>query len=69
MITKWAVQWLTWRLRKDDGFWISYQANIAGAFQDEYHRAMEKMKSGIEPFDIHTVSNNAAINFMKLWTK
>ena len=67
MITKWAVQWLTWRLRKDKALWVAYQSNIAMAFFDEYKKA-QKSRSPFDIFDIHAVSNNAATNFMKLWT-
>ena len=38
MITKLAVRWLTWRLRKDKGFWMSYQANIAMIIYDNIER-------------------------------
>jgi len=69
MITKLAVTWLTWQLRKDKDFWRSYQANIAMAFFDAFNQAQEKSDKGIEPLDLHTVSNEAANNFMKLWTR
>ena len=69
MITRLAIKWITWRLRKDKGLWLSYHANIAVSFIDEYKRAVKRMEEGIEPFDIYTVANNAATYFMKLWTR
>lgn len=66
MLTKLAVMWLTYQLRKDKGYWISYQANIAMAFYDEYSRSV---KFGDTQIDLHGIANRAAENFMQLWTK
>ncbi len=52
-----AVRWLTKRLRKDKGFWIAYQANIAMAFYDEYNRSA---KLGDTQIDLHGIANRAA---------
>ena len=68
MITKLAVRWLTWQLRKDKGLWISYQANIAMAFQDEFNRFMGRYGRNEAVDNIHSISNAAATNFMNLWT-
>ncbi|MDD5519166.1 MAG: hypothetical protein PHV98_07435 [Candidatus Omnitrophica bacterium] len=66
MITRWAVKWLTWQLRKDKGFYIAYQANIAMAFKDEYSRSVKPEDTQI---DLHGIANRAADNFMNLWIK
>lgn len=61
--TKEAVEKLTQELKKDEGFFISYQANIAMAFKDEYDRCEKKYKNS---HDIHTIANAAAKNFLNL---
>jgi len=50
-------------LKKDDGLYYAYQANIAVQFQDEFARNKKKYKSKA---DIHEISNNAAKNFLNL---
>jgi hypothetical protein len=64
-----AVKTVTKAIREDKDLYIAYQANIAMPFQDEYNEAKRKMEAGIEPFDIHTVANNAAKYFLDLWCK
>ncbi len=59
-----AVRKLTDAIKKDEGFYISYQANIAMAFKDEYGRCDEKYKN---KKDIHRIANVAAKNFIDLW--
>lgn len=69
MITKWAVRWLTWRLRKDKGFWISYQANIAMVI---YDNACKYLPLKTDPQGSPTLlefCNICANDFMSLWTK
>ena len=62
--TKKAVEKLTTEIKQDEGFFMSYQANIAMAFQDEYYRCEKKYKNKT---DIHQISNTAAKNFLNLW--
>jgi hypothetical protein len=69
MITKWAVQWLTWQLRKDKDFWFSYQSNIAMAFYDRFHKYFPEKTIPFGDDIIHTYCNDGANDFMKLWTK
>ncbi len=62
-----SVKILTKALREDPGLYISYQANIAMAFVDEF-----KSRNSNEEFidcDIHEVANTAAKNFLNLWIK
>jgi len=65
MITRWAVKWLTNALKNDRDFWYAYQANIAVCFQDEVRRHGIKIESDV----LHDLSNRAANNFLKIWTK
>lgn len=68
-ITKWAVKWLTWQLRKDKGFYVLYQANIAMAFYDKF-RAHFTGKFAICPDQmIVDYCNDAANDFMDWWIK
>jgi hypothetical protein len=69
MITKWAVQWLTWQLRKDPEFWIAYQANIAMTI---YDNVIKYFPLKTDPPGSPTLlewCNICANDFMKLWTK
>lgn len=50
-------------LREDEGFYYSYQANIAIQFQDEYSRCKKRYKNRS---DIHEISNQAAKKFLNL---
>jgi len=54
-----AIKILQKELKKDEGYFYGWQANIAVAFQDVYHNAKDKK-------DIHKISNDAAIRFLKL---
>lgn len=65
MLVKLAVKILTNAIRKDDNLWRAYQSNIAGCFQDEINRDGPKIPSDV----LHTVSNRAAINFLRMWTR
>jgi len=56
-----AVGILAKALREDEGFYYSYQANIAVAFQDEFARSPLKYKNRSE---VHRISNEAAKNFL-----
>lgn len=58
-----AIRELTSALKEDEGYWMSWQANIAMAFVDEYRRNPKKYKNYK---DIHGIANQAAINFLKL---
>jgi hypothetical protein len=64
MITKLAIKWLTWQLRKDPDWYQSYVANIAMCV---YDRA-----SDILPIETKSnllrICNEGAQDFMKLWT-
>ncbi len=68
MITEWAVRWLTWRLRKDPGFWIAYQSNIAMAISDNMDRYFPLTTAKGSPTQ-NEFCNICANDFMQLWTK
>lgn len=68
LITKFAVKWLTWRLRKDEGFWISYQANIAMTIQDNVQKYFPLTTAKSSP-TLNEFCNICANDFMKLWTR
>ena len=44
MLTKLAVRYLIYRLRKDEGLWIGYKANIAMTFFDNYYKFFPKTR-------------------------
>jgi len=56
-------------LREDEGYYISWQANIAMQFKDEYHRRMEKLGIQYDSDVIHEIANTAAKNFLDLLIK
>ena len=58
-----AVKVLTAALKADEGFWITYKANIAMAFYDEYRRTGNNLSHDA----VHKVANIAAENFLRLW--
>jgi len=58
ILTKWAVKHLCNQLRRDEGYYISWQANIAMAFVDSHHWAKDKE-------DIHKIANNASHYFLR----
>ena len=53
-------------LANDNGYYISWMANIAMAFKDEYSRNKKKYKN---KEDIHYIANQAAQNFLDLLIK
>ena len=65
-----AVRTLTTSLKKDEGFWYTYQSTIAMSFYDAVlnYRAKTKNRS-LSNKTIHKLSNDAANNFLKLWTE
>ena len=64
MLTKLAVKYLTWQLRKDKDFWRAYQSNIAMAMYDAFCR-----NTNLEGAELHKICNEGATDFMNLWTK
>lgn len=50
-------------IKKDKELYYAYQANIAMAFKDEYHRCKKKHKN---LKDIHEIANKAACYFLNL---
>lgn len=56
------------KIRRDKGLFISWQANIAMAFVDQYY--YHEKKNGRKKYknysDIHTIANAAAENFLRL---
>ena len=62
-----AVKVLTKALKEDEGFYYSYQANIAVQFQDKWKMAVED--NGVIEANKHigAISNNAAKAFLDLW--
>ena len=65
-----AVETLVEALKTDDGYRISWQANIAMAFKDEYNWSGWH-NSEICPTeeDIHVIANKASDNFLKMLCK
>jgi hypothetical protein len=57
-----AVKCLCAALRKDKGYFISWQSNIAMAFCDE-NRRQGSRDSYVK---VHKVANTAAVNFLNL---
>ena len=68
MITKLAVQWLTWQLRKDKDFWMAYQANIAMAIYDNANKYFPLKTDPQGSPTLLEFCNICANDFMKLWT-
>lgn len=68
-----AIRILTRALRKDKGFYYSYQANIAMAFFDEFRRQAETPEIiralNQANLNVHSIANDAANNFMRSWIK
>lgn len=52
-----AISVLVRALKKDDNYRMTWQANIAMAFQDEFHRSHRHC-------GVHEMSNEAAKNFL-----
>lgn len=51
------------KLKKDKSYYYSWQANIAMAFFDEFHKVYPANELTKE---IHQISNNAAKNFLDM---
>ena len=49
------------KLRKDKGYYVGWQANIAMAFKDEYARTGNNLSHK----KVHKVANQAANNFLR----
>lgn len=67
MITKLAVRWLTWKLRKDHEFWFAYQSNIAMIIYDNHNKYFPLTTEKNSPTLIE-FCNICANDFLKLWT-
>ena len=67
MLTKLAVRYLTYRLKKDEGFWIGYKANIAMTFFDNYYKFFPKTRHS--RLSISKFCNTSAEEFLNLWTR
>ena len=68
MITKLAVRWLTWQLRKDKDFWFAYQSNIAMQIFDNYNKYFP-LTTGKSSPTLLEFCNICANDFLKLWTR
>lgn len=65
-----TVRVLVDELNSDADLRRSYHDNIAMAFKDEYNRCIEhSVIPGLTPEQLHEVANNAAKNFLDLFTK
>lgn len=63
-LTKIAVTYLTYRLRKDPSFYYSYQANIAMCMYYELVKAYRPVEETILP-----LCNKGARRFLDMWIK
>lgn len=63
ILAKYPTQPLINSLRKNAGHYIAWEANIAMAFKDEYHRNTKKYKN---KHDVNQIANRAAENFLNL---
>jgi len=68
MITKLAIRWITWRLRKDKSWWISYQSNIAMVIYDNVNKYFP-LTTGKHSPTLNEFCNICANDFLKLWTR
>lgn len=68
-----AFKVLTKAIKEDKSLYIAYQANIAMAFQDEFHQQQSKRndftKWLLTEGGLHTIANNAADCFLNLLLK
>ena len=68
-----SVKILTKALREDEGFYYSYQANIAMSFFDEFKRQADTPEItralNLSNINCHELCNSAAKNFMNMWIK
>ncbi len=55
-------------LREDEGYYLSWQANIAMSFYDEYGRKKKRNKY-LNKKELHKISNDAAKKFLNLLIK
>jgi hypothetical protein len=67
MLTKLAVRYLTWQLRRDEGFWQAYKSNIAMIIYDNYNAMPNPLPRKSE--ELHIFCNKCATDFLKLWTR
>ncbi len=51
-------------LKEDKNYYMTWQANIATAFQLEYDKWCSKNNRGLHHFPVHKISNKAAENFL-----
>ena len=72
-LTMLAVRYLTYQLRKDKGFWMAYQANIAMIISDNidkyYPYFSDQIKTGKDAPSKHEFCNICANDFIVLWTE
>lgn len=68
MITKLAIKWITWKLRKDKSWWYTYQANIAMSIYDNYQRYMP-LTTGKKSPTLNEWCNICANDFLTIWTR
>lgn len=68
MITKLAVRWLIRQLRKDKGYWYTWQSNIAMTIYDNANRYFPLTTERKSP-TLHEFCNICANNFLKILTK
>lgn len=62
-----SVQCLTKALDEDPDFFLSYKANIAMAFQDEFDKAAESLGQEEASNSIAFIANEAAERFLRQW--
>mgnify|MGYP000685740363 CR=1 FL=1 len=62
------IKKLVKNLKKDEGYYTAWKANIAMAFSDAYN-SKKKTKKHLNKNDIHVISNEAADNFLSLLMK
>ncbi len=68
MTTKEAIEHISKELKDDEGYWISWQANIAMAFIDEWQRLVDIGGLPSTREHVHLIANRAADNFLKILT-
>lgn len=59
-----AVKILVKHLKEDEGYRISWKANIAMAIRDEWKRQVNDEGFQCVPDDVRSIANNAADNFL-----
>ena len=64
-----AVETLCRALKNDPDFWMSWKANIAMPFQDEWHRSVAAGEIPTTREQVHKIANDAAEYFLWLLTK